>query len=502
MFLSRNQIPIRTKKLIVELALRNGSPTLESPSPYNGLLDLTFKRMSASEQYNKDFDGAIYQMLNAQPDYNADNQCPIFDQPWSSDAYLCEARPAHYNPELGNEAVYCRRLEDIDPTWVVQYVDNILFSIGRNKEGGMRAYARNNHTVNVFVDEEDGEVMLETDNLTNIGNGYSAEDVYKAKERIPYLLRRLHDKSKQSHIHIISLLAAHEMAKKSVAQANMQKSYKSSLSPKDLLYYPIYRMNPDGTLGPMLAGDANNRDTYFKAIKGWLFQYPDSIDSYTQDAIDLLHYFDVMEIDITKEDVTVYQEEYISQLTVLYITSNREYILRKRPGFHKEVYDTLTTLSLDTCAKADSISEDPYSIVENTINIFNNSSSLEDTERNALDVVTNADSIDRDILVLLTYYNIVFRRNIQLDKLITMDGFFFTDTETPLMIDLSPIMKNTSGAYKDVAIVRESGHIVRLSKLHKTEYIICDNLLYHLKDCYESKCMKPIDKNYWRTIYI
>ena len=481
--------------MIVELALRGSSPNSESPSPYKGTLEYTFKTIEFFKGRFIDFDGNLYNMLEAQPDYNADDQCPTFE-PYTGDEYQEMTKPRRYSPELGIESSYARRLEDIDDTWVFAYITMALYAINDNKENGIKAYNRSHTLLNVMEDEEDGSVVSESELLTSHSNDYSPEEIAKAKEKIPYLLRRLHDKSKSMRVHIISLLRAHELAKNEVALAKRRDPRKTlKVAPRHLLKYNVHKMNPDGTIGPIFKEDANNREPSFKEARAWVLQYEDCTDAYTQDAIDLLHYYDVMGIDITKEDVRVYQEEYISQLTVLYISSNREYVTRKRSGFHKEVFEALRRVPLENFeAIITDTDEDEFDELDNTMHLFNDSIFInrdyDDAMDDSSDAFTNSNTYNLNMLTV--YYNILYKTNIDPSKFITQDGFYYSDMETPFVLDISGLLDDNTfdeNTPSGMVLVHESGFIVRLSKTHFSKMIRTEVVVSYLEQYYKGGCV-------------
>lgn len=512
MFRSKTKVPILTKKLIVELALRSGSPTSESPSPYKGLLSLTFQRMEAIKSYGIEFEGSLYELLNTQEDFNADLKCPTFEE-YTGTEYQEETKPRMYLPSSGIPADYARRLEDIDSSWVISYVDNILYAIINNSTHSIKEYGKNHQLVRMMSDEEDDSVVSETELVLAHSNDFSPEEIAKAKEKIPYLLRRLHDKSKQLRIHVISLLIAYEKAKRYVdIQNRRSRRRKIQVAPRHLLMFGVYKMNPDGSIGPVLGDDANNREESFKLAKAWLFQYEGYQDEYNQDAINLLHYYDVMGIDITKEDPSVYQENYISQLTVLYITSNREYVMRKRTGFHREVFEALKRLPLESFENETIVEEvDDYAIVDNTMHIYNDSVFIDTSYRDSLDDAGNGESyeLNKNITMLIAYYNIIFSTLIDTTKMITQDGFLFSDLETPFMLDISAILgdeeDDTFVGSESLALLHETGYLVRLSKTHFTKIVRVEDVLetlmqYHAKKAYGQ--VATIPANAWTEVSV
>ena len=506
MFLSKTQVPILAQKLIVEVALRSGSPTSESPSPYRGFYSHLQTQLRNFKRSTSEFDGSIYEILNEQEDYNADKQCPTFEY-YTREEYNDETKPPMYSPAKGEEPDYARRLEDIDSTWIEAYLTNAIWGAINNASQSIREYNKRHPMARMMQDEEDDTLVSEADLSLEHENDYSTEEIAKAKEKIPYLLRRLHDKSKQLRVHVISLIIAYEKAKGFIALQNRaSKSRKKEVAPRHLLQNKVYTMNLDGTIGYMFGADANNREETFKEARKWICHYQGYHDDYYTDMIELLHYYDVMGIDITKEDPYDYQEDFISQLTVIYITSNRDYVMRKRTGYHREVFEYLKCLPLEYFENNVIEETDDFEIVDNTMHIFNDSVFIDNEEKSRLENLTPAerDKLEKDKCVFVAYYNLTFGTNIDTTNMITQDGFLFRDTETPLFFDLGAIIEPDDEEYSNLALLHESGILIRLSKTHFTQYIDIETVTDVLSEYRNKSALGrvTIPTRYWIEVSI
>lgn len=148
-----------------------------------------------SKDSSLDF-GAIVQMLKDKPDYDADQQKPIAGE-WTKD------RPTPTS--------YLRRLEDIDESWVRKYLENVLIGLKVEKSGGIREYSNKNKEALTFQNSE-GDIVEEGELLVDTAT-YAPMDIAEAKSKLPYLLKRLYDKSLSLRVSAMSLIIAYEKAK-------------------------------------------------------------------------------------------------------------------------------------------------------------------------------------------------------------------------------------------------------------------------------------------------
>lgn len=269
-----------------------------------------FEQFRGGKQGELDL-GVILNMLSECADYDASKQRPI-------------AGP--YKLDRPDNEPYLRKLEEIDSSWVKKYLENVLVGIKKNDRGGVRAYRSQHRETRVMYDE-DGEPTDESELLIDEGNG-NYVDIDAAKAKLPYLLKRMYDKSRMLGISVMSLLIAYERA----------RYVKNPPAPRHILDMDVYYMNKDGTLGNVLPSSANSGKV-FPAARAWVAG--EDADAYFRDAMELLRVCDVLGIDITRENPADYQRENIEKLKITYITRNRDY-LRGVRNRNLTVLDTLS----------------------------------------------------------------------------------------------------------------------------------------------------------------
>ena len=272
---------------------------MHSLSPYNGMRKVLFQQFQ-SKDGSPDF-GTIVQMLKDKPDYDADKQKPVAGE-WTKD------RPTPTS--------YLRRLEDIDESWVQKYLENVLTGIKTNKSGGMREYASRHREANTFRNSE-GDTIEEGELLVDSPT-YKAMDIAEAKSKLPYLLKRLYDKSLEMKVSAMSLIIAYEKA----------KIVRKVPRPKDILEVGVYKMGKDGNLEGLFPLTANSGKVFPPACD-WIRGF-NRMDPYFADAVELIRVCEVLGIDIRNEDPRDYQKDDIAKLKVTYISKNRDYLSGSR----------------------------------------------------------------------------------------------------------------------------------------------------------------------------
>ncbi|EDM99287.1 hypothetical protein BACCAP_03216 [Pseudoflavonifractor capillosus ATCC 29799] len=190
----------------------------------------------------------IISMVKSVPDYDADKQQPVVGT-WRKD----RGHPDHY----------LRKLEEIDESWVRKYLENVLFGIRKNRSGGLREYAAQNQESRVLIGNE-GEETEEGELLIDYGE-FAPMDIAEAKSKLPYLLKRLHDKSIAMKVSAMSLIIAYERAKLS----------RKVPKPMDLLAVGVYRMGKDGNIEGRFPPSANSGKVFPPACD-WILGYTDA----------------------------------------------------------------------------------------------------------------------------------------------------------------------------------------------------------------------------------
>lgn len=293
MLISLGALPNPAPTLLEDLVSRTGSPDMHSLSPYKGMANVLFQQFPPNGN-NLD---RIVDLLRQQPDYNADKQKPV------AGTWIKDRVPP---------TTYLRRLEDIDETWVRKYLENVLVGVKKNKSGGIREYYSDHKEAYTLTDLE-GNAVEESELLLE-HQPQAPMAIAEAIAKLPYLLKRLYDKSLEMRVSAMSLIIAYERAK--LEAKNLPK-------PKDILLEGVYKMDAEGHLGTQFLESANSGKVFPPACD-WIRGF--NKDPYFADMVELLQVCEVLGIDIKQEDPRDFQAEDIAKLKVTYISRNRDYL--------------------------------------------------------------------------------------------------------------------------------------------------------------------------------
>ena len=462
MFLSKTAIQIPAKTVIQDLISRNGSPTAESLSPFNGMQPwLVRKKIN--------FDGNMELLFSKQTDFNPDKKQPK-DMVYTQDEDNINLdRTVEYNIETHPACDYLRRMEDIDASWVRAYMENVLYGIQNNKTGGVKEYNQQHQNTYTFEDDEDGtteEKDLLTDELD-----HPVADMEQAKKEIPYLLKRILEESKEIGISLMSMLIAYEKSKSELSVEFKYSGNPQTPKPRHLLDKGIYEMDKYGNVGAKLGLDANKNNRSFGVAKDWLF----SDQPTRSDASALVFAFYVLGIDIKEEDPRIFDENYISKMTATFISGNQSYVARKHGkelglagGFMKSVYDDLGNMPLEyyeATARVDQIDEEDY--LTNAAKIFNmRPIGVDDYDDTDTDIGPDAvKENEENLSVFFQYYDMLYGTSYAKMPLRRYDGFLVDRYYCLISMDVSKIFtepkKQTVVTYHTMqAIVHINGYLI------------------------------------------
>lgn len=448
-----------------------------------------------------EFDGNLELLISKQSDFNPDKKQPQNMEYDKDEDNLLTERTTEYNISSHPTCLYLRRLEDIDVSWLVSYLENVIFGIQYNSTGSIKEYNKQHLTTYTF-DDVDGEGAVDEKDLLTDELEHPVEDIEQAKNTIPYLLKRILEESKNIGISLMSMIIAYENAKEELRIAGMYSGTVQQPKPHHLLTYGIYTMDKAGNVGDRLYSDANKNNRSFGAAKQWLYSDAPS----RSDASALVFNLMVLGIDIKDEDPRIYNEDYISKMTVTYISLNQSYVARKygkelglAGGFMRSVYDSLDTIPLEfyeETARVDEIDEDEY--LKNAMVIFNNMG--EDMTKTDLGP---EQSEEKEQLLNLFFqtYDAVCGTTYRKARIKTYDGFLVDPYYNLLPINISRIFDEPRKAtsvtqYFNTAIIHINGYLVMASRDNSTMMLPLEDAIQYLKDSMGT----PDLKHKWEVI--
>lgn len=242
----------------------------------------------------------IREYVVGQPDYDSQTQRPTIG-------------PYVQRSEVVPDEAVLKRLEDIDISWVLKYVTNVLTGYKKNN-GGLGAAKYNSQTNGLWVDS-DGEVRQITETWIDKDN-YYGRDISGAQAKLPYLLKRLHQKSRMLGCSVLSIYGRY-LCCQQVLNIAIPK-------PKDMLAAKIYKMNSMGYITEPYGPSANHNRGFpeaFAFIRG-----ADPDDPYYADLTEFGYICDLLGIKLWMEDPREYDQKFINTLVVTYISTNQEFL--------------------------------------------------------------------------------------------------------------------------------------------------------------------------------
>lgn len=241
----------------------------------------------------------LLKYLRTQNDYDATKQRPV------EGPYVKHAVP----PEDGE---YLTRLEDIDESWVAKYVTDVIIGYKRNSGGVMDVKAVSNR--NGMWTDSDGQ-SREITELESYSDSTTGYDLNAVKAKLPYLLRRVFQKSVQLRCSLISMYGRYLYLK---YEGN------TAPKPKDMLEGRIWRMDASGNITTPYTESANHNLEFpeaFKFVKG---AYPQ--DPYYLDLLELGEVCNLLRVKLWREDPHDYDVNFDRKLLVTYVASNQDFL--------------------------------------------------------------------------------------------------------------------------------------------------------------------------------
>ena len=275
----------------------SGLPTTESLSPYKGMFQL-LKDQIAGQRGTYDFNSLIEHIAKSIGDYDSAKQLPV------AGPFRLRTPEEKEGPEP-----VLKRLEDIDATWLENYIRSGIIGY-KKRPDGLSSYLHRTKEAIVFQNS-DGDFLTGAD-LERDRDNTTDLDVFAAKEKLPYLLKRIHFKSKQLGVSLISMYGVFLMVNGSV-----------DTKPREMLKHTIWKMDKFGNVTTPYPQSANQNPGFgenFQYIKGF------RPDEYYQDLLEFREVLDILGIRLWEEDPREFDEAFISRLIVKYVVPNNVFL--------------------------------------------------------------------------------------------------------------------------------------------------------------------------------
>lgn len=479
--------------VLVDLASRDGSPTIDSPTPYEGLGEW-FREKTANAE------GDMLKKLSQLRDTDDFDAKAICVQPGTYVKQNDKSKPylKYFEGGVHNGV----RQPPIDVSWVKRRLSNMMFNI-RNQKGGFKTDKKSFKIRSTIPDEESG-VPIDSAEMLTTPRTCSELDVLEYRVKLPYLVKRLHNYGKSKGVHVMSLIIAHEKAKLTYCNDSKHNITNQDLYPNVLDTYqdgdPLY---------------VNGEPVYLNKNKGpfqswgflWVTGRTNELrDDYYDDMKELVLICHRLGIDLTKEDPTKYTNELMDKITVTYIKSNKEYISK------------MVMREIDIAEYADLYAEDKVDqdIEDDIFEVKSDESDIYTMFRNreakfllnydsriakVIDEENNTEKIDN---LLLRYKVIGEDVPSNTGKLYTENGFFRNTDGSPLLLNANYLMNKERPVQDYICAVHSSGLLLLITNKTVLEVLRVERAIAYLTDLMEeckydgkkASALRSIHKHY------
>lgn len=488
MIILTNRINLYGKKVVADIATRTGNST---PDDFSCGLGLAYK---VREYWpDNETDANMEMLFNAQDDYNADvSQPDMTEEDYDADVDAEEHDTGvRYNPAVDKTDFnrYFRRLEDIASDYLEKYVGFMIYNV-RNHADGIKAYNSKHMEQPVLIgngDDEDFTELADLQLLTD-DNDWPIHAKQSALENLPYVLKRLHNMSCYTGVHMISFIVAFLKAKDKNNRMRVVGSVKT-LKKNAVIEEGVYLCDGQGNITKRVL--VQNKNKRAADMFDWIIGSSQSYAAYYQDYLDFVHYCTVLNLDLYNDDMTKYQKDFMDKLIVTTVTPNRQY--------DQQVYAAILSNNTNGSVLHHEDVEDP---IENTISTFQQ---VCETHETIQECIRHHDSVQSEknmqlAQALHSTYMLLYK-NVATDvsKYRWDSGYLFYDNELAIISANMLSDPNTTPFVTDACIINELGYCVQVSE-YMSLYVMTvsganSNLLN--KVAYKDAEYKYID--WWRV---
>ena len=420
----------------------SGLPTTESLSPYRGMTEVLRKQMVGANG-TLDFKSLVAHVSASIGDYDAYKQKPI------AGPY----RKREPGEEIPEEAILTR-LEDIDESWLENYVRSGI--IGYKIRGDGRSRHMKDFKEAISFQNSDGEYLTDADLMSDRDNTTDLH-ILEARAKLPYLLKRVHFKSKQLGVSLISMYGVF-----------LKIHGNSRTPPRDMLRgHTIWRMNSLGCITSPYPESANQNPGFGENLKYIKGECP---DEFYYDLLEFRDTLDALGIRLWEEDPKEFDEKFMANLVVKYVMSNNEFLWKgqKRDA---SVLSALRSASVNDWGFAATVSD--TSRILSFVSTFTESNS-EDLQR-YLDTSGTPNKVDYFIaLYAQASQDPNFgkdesgRLTPQAKDMLTYGGFYcLPDDSAPYAFNVSFIHTNPNAR----ALLHKDGYVVLVSRTNQASVL-------------------------------
>lgn len=454
MIILPNLVKLYGKKVVTDLATRVGNCTLDTFSYGVGKADVVKTFLPGETDAN------MGMLFNNQSDFDADIKQPHlmedeYDEVVEAEEYEVGQK---YDPAVDTTDFdrYLRRLEDIASDYTKKYISNLVYSIV-HRTGGIKEYNKLHADQPVLMsnDDEDFTELADLQVIEDVNN-WTPDQKQNALQRLPYVIKRLHNMSCYTGIHMLSFVVAFVRAEEKNYGMRVAGSIKS-LKKNAVIEEGVYTCDKSGNILKQVLVQHKNKKA--SDMFDWLIGVNKEHASYFQDYLDFIHYCKVLNIDIMTDDMTKYQANFVNKLVITTVTPNKQY--------DKKVFSAILSNKTNQHAVSNEPA-DTIDVIENTINTFLQICKADTKIQETIlthDTLQSRKNMYCSTEILQLYKLLYFNTTTDTCKYSWVDGFLYYDNE--LVVVRASICTNPDGPVfdDDRCIISELGYVIHVSPL-------------------------------------
>lgn len=408
-----------------------------------------------------------------QSDYDADKSRPML----SKDEYDDEGKEGQdelelckpFRPQVDKYSSidYFRRFEDIHREYLATYVGYVCYNVYRKAGANGAINYKQAHKPQVTLINSEDEVTEFADLVVDDPNlVWSKEDKEQAQMQLPYVMKRLHNLSLHSGVHMISMAGAFLRAQEALKRARIHGSTRK-LRKNAVIEQGVYLISRNGHIGKRV--EISSKNIHAEKMFDWIVEVNPDYPSYREDYNNFVHYCEVLNIDLLNDDLTKYDVDFLRKLDCAILTPDTQYNMSVFNAL-KENADNTTTKEFEGS-------------IGNTLSLLNAYLSSDGAEINEIiathTAAKRAKYFDAAGSIL---YQCMLRKgdtSFSTKKLHWVDGILYYDKDVALLNTNMFVKESYKMHY---ALVSELGYVVHVTDLMTLEMLTIDSAFENLKN--------------------
>lgn len=435
------------------------------------------------------------------------------------DLKLAEDRYNRHHPAT---PIKVERFEDIPESQIEHEVAHLIKNLKNNNKESFKEVYRENAPQHMLkdMDDEGDELFIQENELLMEGdddsNELQAQEIDKVKERISYILKMLHEESKECGYHLIS----YAIAISAVYERNVDKTG-YVITPRDIYIkydkdytgnrIEVFNISQKGNDLYQITENKNRGEEIMKWVKG----IGEHRDIYRDLVDELIILSEDVGMPLYRENPHDYTERTISKIVSTYLLENRQYMRELKRVMHEETFNSIQNINIldfnveekpkkeKRSSEIDRISE-IYENCVKTANLFEITDHplLKSEEKyKPFGSLQSLFLMHNEVSPIKLSYN-----EKELNKLQTYDGFLCYPSGNFVIMNVGLYKNNDWGQDTILAIFHESGKVIRLvENSTRLDYIDFAGLYMYVEQRYrllKEQAKLPSNYGKWETVLV